>query len=101
MSEIDAGIVEKVVDIIREGINNEISIPELAHAAIAAYKSFYVLAERDECAKAAERLESDFLSLHYETEQPLSSFRERFACRQVAAAIRARATQKVERHERD
>ena len=44
----------------------------------------------EECAKIAEQQEQEFLSPEYATDQPLSSFSERFACSQVAAAIRAR-----------
>lgn len=40
-------------------------------------------------AKVAEAQSKEFLSPEYATNQPLGSFCERFACGQVAAAIRA------------
>ena len=45
----------------------------------------------EECAKVAEAQAQEFLSPEYATGQPLSSFQERFACGQVASAIRALA----------
>jgi hypothetical protein len=45
---------------------------------------------RAECVKIAEQQEREFLSPEYAAGQPLSSLSERFACSQVAAAIRAR-----------
>jgi hypothetical protein len=59
---------------------------ELAKAIDAA-----IAGERDACAKVAEAMQKDFLSSRYATGQPLSSFGERFACGQIAAAIRARS----------
>ena len=47
--------------------------------------------EREACAKVAEDEARIFLSPSYATGQPLSSINERFACKQVAAAIRARS----------
>jgi hypothetical protein len=44
--------------------------------------------ETERCARVAETLAEEFLSPEYATGQPLSSFQERFACAQVAAAIR-------------
>ena len=49
-----------------------------------------VLEEREACAKEAEAQAAFFLSSEYATGQPMSSFMERFACKQVAAAIRCR-----------
>jgi hypothetical protein len=46
--------------------------------------------EREACAKVAEDQAQEFLSPEYATGQPLSSHSERFACKAVAAAIRAR-----------
>lgn len=43
----------------------------------------------EECAVACEQQASDFASPEYATGQPLSSFKERFACNQCAVAIRA------------
>jgi hypothetical protein len=43
---------------------------------------------REECAKVAERCRDDFASEQYATNQPLSSFSERHACKVVASAIR-------------
>lgn len=43
----------------------------------------------EECAKVAEAKAVEFLSPEYATGQPLSSFNERFACEQVASAIRS------------
>lgn len=43
----------------------------------------------EECAKIAEAKAVEFLSPEYATGQPFSSFNERFACEQVAKAIRA------------
>lgn len=60
-----------------------------AHFALLEQK---VLAEREACAKVAEAKAVDFLSPEYASGQPLSSFSERFACKQIAEAIRARAT---------
>jgi hypothetical protein len=45
-------------------------------------------AEREACARIAEQQAQEFLSPEYAVGQPLSSFSERFACGQVAAAIR-------------
>ena len=50
-----------------------------------------VKAEREACAKVAEAKAVEFLSPEYATGQPFSSFNERFACEQVATAIRSRA----------
>ena len=47
--------------------------------------------EREECAKVAEQLMRDFGDLKYSTDQPMGSFKERFACGQVAKAIRDRS----------
>jgi hypothetical protein len=44
--------------------------------------------ERERCAKLADNKAVEFLSPEYATGQPLSSFAERFACTQVAEAIR-------------
>jgi hypothetical protein len=44
---------------------------------------------RELCAKVAEQQARDFLSTEYAANQPLGSFCERFACEQVAKAIRA------------
>ena len=49
--------------------------------------------EREACAKVAEATGQEFLSPEYATGQPLSSFAERFACDQVAKAIRQRNEQ--------
>jgi hypothetical protein len=46
--------------------------------------------EREECAKVAEAQAEIFRSTEYAVGQPVSSISERFACAQVAAAIRAR-----------
>lgn len=48
-------------------------------------------AEREACAKVAEAEAQVFLSPEYATGQPLSSHAERFACAQVARAIRDRS----------
>lgn len=48
-------------------------------------------AERERCAKVAERVGQDFLSPEYAFPQPIGSIQERFACAQVAAAIRGDA----------
>jgi hypothetical protein len=48
-----------------------------------------VAAAWEEAAKIAEAKALEFLSPEYATGQPLSSFNERFACGQVASAIRA------------
>lgn len=50
-----------------------------------------VKAEREACAKVADAKAIEFLSPEYATGQPFSSFNERFACEQVASAIRSRA----------
>lgn len=46
--------------------------------------------EREACAKVAEAQAEIFSSEEYAVGQPISSFGERFACGQIAAAIRAR-----------
>ena len=46
--------------------------------------------EREACAKIAEEQAQVFLSPEYATDQPISSIGERFACKQIAAAIRSR-----------
>lgn len=45
----------------------------------------------EECAKVAEAQAQTFLSPGYATNQPFGSICERFACEQVAKAIRALA----------
>jgi hypothetical protein len=47
-----------------------------------------VRAESERCARIAEETAEYFMSEEYATGQPLSSFDERFACKQVAKAIR-------------
>lgn len=49
-----------------------------------------VAGEREACAKVAEAKATDYRAPEYATGQPLSSFAERFACKQIAEAIRAR-----------
>ena len=49
-----------------------------------------VAAEREACATVAEAKAQDYLSPEYATGQPFSSHAERFACKQVAEAIRTR-----------
>lgn len=46
--------------------------------------------EREACAKIADAKAIEYLSPKYATGQPLSSLSERFACKQIAEAIRAR-----------
>jgi len=46
-------------------------------------------AERERCAKVAEQQAVEFLSTEYACNQPFSSICERFACEEVAKAIRA------------
>ncbi|HQR14190.1 MAG TPA: hypothetical protein PLZ37_06475 [Nitrospira sp.] len=48
-----------------------------------------VAAAWEEAARIAEAKAVEFLSPEYATGQPFSSFNERFACEQVASAIRA------------
>ena len=55
-----------------------------------AYALLIADAEREACAKIAETKAQDYLSPEYATGQPFSSHAERFACKQVAEAIRAR-----------
>ena len=50
-----------------------------------------VKAAYEDAAKIAEAKAVEFLSPEYATGQPFSSFNERFACGQVAIAIRSRA----------
>lgn len=63
-----------------------------ARAAIAAmgdqYRAGYEAA-REQAAGVAERTRDEFLSPQYAANQPLGSFCERFACEEVAAAIRS------------
>ncbi|QZP07803.1 hypothetical protein [Caenibius sp. WL] len=49
--------------------------------------------------KLAEQQQQDFLSPEYATGQPLSSFQERFACGQIAEALRSNAHLKGEAHD--
>lgn len=59
----------------------EVSVcPDAFHATAAAL---------EKAAQVCEAQEATFLAPEYAAEQPLSSFQERFACRQCAAAIRA------------
>ena len=44
---------------------------------------------REACARVAEAKAQDYLSPEYATGQPFSSHAERFACKQIAEAIRA------------
>jgi hypothetical protein len=67
------------------GEEKDVEITALRQRADEATRAAY-----EECAKIAEQQEQEFLSPEYATDQPLSSFSERFACSQVAAAIRAR-----------
>lgn len=48
-----------------------------------------VMAERERCAGVAEQQAQEFLSPQYAVGQPSSSFNERFACSEVAKAIRS------------
>ncbi len=43
----------------------------------------------EQCAQVAEAQKQDFLSPEYASNQPFGSFCERFACDEVAKAIRA------------
>ena len=54
-----------------------------------------VAAAYENAAKIAEAKALEFLSPEYATGQPLSSFNERFACEQVASAIRAAVSKKT------
>jgi hypothetical protein len=54
-----------------------------------------VSAAYENAAKIAEAKALEFLSPEYATGQPLSSFNERFACEQVASAIRAAVSKKT------
>jgi hypothetical protein len=49
--------------------------------------------EREACARVCEDQLKTFASPEYATGQPMVSFSERFACRQCAAAIRARSSE--------
>lgn len=49
-----------------------------------------VLAEREACARIADDLHEVVSLDTYAVDQPISSTGERFACREIAAAIRAR-----------
>lgn len=49
-----------------------------------------VLAEREACARIADDLHEVVSRDTYAVDQPISSTGERFACREIAAAIRAR-----------
>lgn len=66
---------------------------ELKARALAAESSLSeaVKAAYEDAAKIAEAKAVEFLSPEYATGQPFSSFNERFACKQVASAIRSRA----------
>lgn len=50
----------------------------------------------ERCAQACEAQAANFLSPEYTTGQPMSSFQERFACNQCAAAIRQLASPSVD-----
>ncbi|QZP06842.1 hypothetical protein [Caenibius sp. WL] len=65
-------------------------LPEV-QAALAAIQQTTELA-----VKLAEQQQQDFLSPEYATGQPLSSFQERFACGQIAEALRTNAHLKGE-----
>jgi len=67
------------------------SIPANAKAALDAA----VAAAWENAAKIAEAKALEFLSPEYATGQPFSSFSERFACEQVAAALRAAGKENV------
>jgi hypothetical protein len=51
----------------------------------------------EECAKVAEAQAQTFLSPGYAAEQPMGSFCERFACEEVAKAIRASVVSSADR----
>jgi hypothetical protein len=58
--------------------------------AFAAHAEAARIEEREACALVADENARTFLSPEYATNQPLSSFQERFACKQIAIGIRAR-----------
>lgn len=70
----------------------EFAIGENVRGMMAAHIAHAIKAEREACAKVAEAKAQDYLSPEYATGQPFSSHAERFACKQVAEAIRARTT---------
>jgi hypothetical protein len=57
------------------------------------FAALVAAAEREACAKECEAQIKTFLSTSYATNQPMSSFKERFACTTCAAFIRARGKQ--------
>jgi len=67
--------------------------PTLLQRALTAESA--VAAAYENAAKIAEAKALEFLSPEYATGQPLSSFNERFACGQVASAIRAAVSKKT------
>ena len=62
-----------------------------ARAALLAAAPFQRRDAIEACARIAEKERDGFLSPQYATGQPLSSLMERFACDQIARAIRASA----------
>ncbi len=51
-----------------------------------------IAVEREACARICEKKAKDYLSHQYAMPQPAGSINERFACKQIAEAIRARGT---------
>ena len=73
--------------------NALLDMEEFMNKAAAAESSLSeaVKAAYEDAAKIAEAKAVEFLSPEYATGQPFSSLNERFACEQVASAIRSRA----------
>lgn len=71
-AELNIGLMDRTKDFLREKIASAIR------------------REREACLRICEAEEKAFLSPQYAADQPLGSFCERFACSQIADAIRTR-----------
>lgn len=76
-----AGTIMPISREIRAGRYDDHDLVQVALAAIRE--------TTEAAAKLADQQAQDFLSPEYATGQPLSSLQERFACRQIAKALRA------------
>jgi len=77
--------------LMQSGIERDTLVYDLTDAEIEALLRPILAAERERCAGVAEQQAQEFLSPNYAVGQPWSSFSERFACDEVAKAIRSLA----------
>jgi hypothetical protein len=71
-----------------EVVSLDISTRKVTKRMVLLIELFLISRERERCAKIADDMVNVFLSEEYAVNQPLSSHGERFACREIAVAIR-------------